>query len=301
MTWKNISRTLLMKLSAEEEVSSLHYLVLLAFDKVDSAPLKLSLSLGCAEWEVCDSNTGSVVATENTGSDVVGMENEDSDGDGTAKQKSVLMPMANWPPVGAIHVETSNYVAPLQFQRLGVQVAISLDILILRSIGQLIRKAKKFNIHSQLIYSTDNGEILWVHIFGCKRLSSISRKLDASGSNTWDMGMGFKKAPSNELLECSKDHVINDVPGPNKRVDEVFPRDLSGRMENLLEIQKETDIPEYVGLKMLLGIDNRFKKQTKILDSEDSEEDMAISSSRCLISRRRLDSIKCSPELLQIL
>ncbi|GKA36865.1 hypothetical protein Tco_0723430 [Tanacetum coccineum] len=35
------------------------------------------------EWEVCDSNTGSVVATENTGSDVVGMENEDSDGDGT--------------------------------------------------------------------------------------------------------------------------------------------------------------------------------------------------------------------------
>ncbi|GJS10436.1 hypothetical protein Tco_1375900 [Tanacetum coccineum] len=39
--------------------------------------------LGCAEWEVCDSNTGSVVATENTGSNVVGMENEDSDGDGT--------------------------------------------------------------------------------------------------------------------------------------------------------------------------------------------------------------------------
>ncbi|GJS36840.1 hypothetical protein Tco_0535222 [Tanacetum coccineum] len=38
---------------------------------------------GCAEWEVCDSNTGSVVATENTGSNVVGMENEDSDGDGT--------------------------------------------------------------------------------------------------------------------------------------------------------------------------------------------------------------------------
>ncbi|GJQ91487.1 hypothetical protein Tco_0002626 [Tanacetum coccineum] len=38
---------------------------------------------GCAEWEVCDSNTGSVVATENTGSDVVGMENEDSVGDGT--------------------------------------------------------------------------------------------------------------------------------------------------------------------------------------------------------------------------
>ncbi|GKG62448.1 hypothetical protein Tco_0634221, partial [Tanacetum coccineum] len=32
---------------------------------------------------VCDSNTGSVVAIENTGSDVVGMENEDSDGDGT--------------------------------------------------------------------------------------------------------------------------------------------------------------------------------------------------------------------------
>ncbi|GKA89205.1 hypothetical protein Tco_0811017 [Tanacetum coccineum] len=35
------------------------------------------------KWEVCDSNTGSVVATENTGSNVVGMENEDSDGDGT--------------------------------------------------------------------------------------------------------------------------------------------------------------------------------------------------------------------------
>ncbi|GJS72750.1 hypothetical protein Tco_0705591 [Tanacetum coccineum] len=34
-------------------------------------------------WEVCDSNTGSVVATENTGSDVVGMEKVDSDGDGT--------------------------------------------------------------------------------------------------------------------------------------------------------------------------------------------------------------------------
>ncbi|GKE16272.1 hypothetical protein Tco_1423849, partial [Tanacetum coccineum] len=38
---------------------------------------------GCAEWEVCDSNTGSVVATKNTGSNVVGMENEDSNGDGT--------------------------------------------------------------------------------------------------------------------------------------------------------------------------------------------------------------------------
>ncbi|GJW07106.1 reverse transcriptase domain-containing protein [Tanacetum coccineum] len=37
----------------------------------------------CPQWEVCDSNTGSVVATENTGSNVVGMENEDSDGDGT--------------------------------------------------------------------------------------------------------------------------------------------------------------------------------------------------------------------------
>ncbi|GJV66330.1 hypothetical protein Tco_1477158 [Tanacetum coccineum] len=35
-------------------------------------------------WEsFVTSNTGSVVATENTGSDVVGMENEDSDGDGT--------------------------------------------------------------------------------------------------------------------------------------------------------------------------------------------------------------------------
>ncbi|GKG13633.1 hypothetical protein Tco_0350593, partial [Tanacetum coccineum] len=34
-------------------------------------------------WEVCDSNTGSVVAIENTGSNVVGMEYEDSDSDGT--------------------------------------------------------------------------------------------------------------------------------------------------------------------------------------------------------------------------
>ncbi|GJZ05915.1 IKI3-like protein [Tanacetum coccineum] len=39
---------------------------------------------GCVEWEwEVDSNTGSVVATENTGSNVVGMENEESDGDGT--------------------------------------------------------------------------------------------------------------------------------------------------------------------------------------------------------------------------
>ncbi|GJZ37264.1 reverse transcriptase domain-containing protein [Tanacetum coccineum] len=37
----------------------------------------------CPQWEVYDSYTGSVVATENTGSNVVGMENEDSDGDGT--------------------------------------------------------------------------------------------------------------------------------------------------------------------------------------------------------------------------
>ncbi|GJZ67402.1 hypothetical protein Tco_0630642 [Tanacetum coccineum] len=198
---------------------------------------------------------------------------------------SVLMPMANWPPIGAIHVETSNYVAPLQ-----------------------------------LIYSTDNREILRVHIFvtgrvttksylfsfdvvlmelitGCKRLSGISRKLDASGSNTWDMDMGFKKAPSNELLECSKDHIMNDVPGPNKRVDEVLPRDLGGRIENLLEVQKETDIPEYVGSKRLLGIDHRFKKQTKILDSEDSEEEKAISSSRRLISRRRLIGIYAGKEV----
>ncbi|GJR27787.1 hypothetical protein Tco_1104019 [Tanacetum coccineum] len=41
------------------------------------------IPLHCPKWEVCDSNTGSVVATENTGSNVVGMENEDSDGDGT--------------------------------------------------------------------------------------------------------------------------------------------------------------------------------------------------------------------------
>ncbi|GKA88927.1 hypothetical protein Tco_0810739, partial [Tanacetum coccineum] len=33
-------------------------------------------------WEVCDSNTGSVVAIENTSSDVVGMENEEPDDDG---------------------------------------------------------------------------------------------------------------------------------------------------------------------------------------------------------------------------
>ncbi|GKC16001.1 probable pectinesterase 15 [Tanacetum coccineum] len=38
----------------------------------------------------------------------------------------------------------------VKFQRPGVQVAISLDILILHSIGQLIRKVEKFNIHSRL-------------------------------------------------------------------------------------------------------------------------------------------------------
>ncbi|GJZ05875.1 hypothetical protein Tco_0539668 [Tanacetum coccineum] len=49
-----------------------------------------SLPMFHTQWEVCDSNTGSVVAIENTGSDVVGMENEDSDGDGTVRisQKS---------------------------------------------------------------------------------------------------------------------------------------------------------------------------------------------------------------------
>ncbi|GJZ70898.1 hypothetical protein Tco_0634749 [Tanacetum coccineum] len=41
-----------------------------------------SCGLSVESWEVCDSNTGSVVATENTGSNVVRMENEDSDGDG---------------------------------------------------------------------------------------------------------------------------------------------------------------------------------------------------------------------------
>ncbi|GKE68331.1 hypothetical protein Tco_1526403, partial [Tanacetum coccineum] len=71
------------------------------------------------------------------------------------------------------------------------------------------------------------------------------------------MDMGFKKTPSNELLECGKDYVMNDVPGPNKRVDEVLPRDLGGRMENLLEVQKETDIPELelVPLSLLISGD----------------------------------------------
>ncbi|GJS78572.1 hypothetical protein Tco_0728453 [Tanacetum coccineum] len=43
----------------------------------------LSLIAGIIEWEVCDSNTGSVIATENTGSDVVRMENEEPDDEGT--------------------------------------------------------------------------------------------------------------------------------------------------------------------------------------------------------------------------
>ncbi|GJZ83885.1 hypothetical protein Tco_0649058 [Tanacetum coccineum] len=82
------------------------------------------------------------------------------------------------------------------------------------------------------------------------------------------MDMGFKKTPSNELLECGKDYVMNDVPGPNKRVDEVLPRDLGGRMENLLEVQKETDIPEYVGLKRILGTGRKLCAG-KSIQSED--------------------------------
>ncbi|GJW93342.1 hypothetical protein Tco_0173014 [Tanacetum coccineum] len=211
---------------------------------------------------------------------------------GLGQASSVLMPMANWPPVGAIHVETSNYVAPLQFQRPGVQVSISLDILILRSIGQLIRKAEKFNIHSQKIlrrnptrrqYGIDLDTLFpqvvmkWKAFQLKSRLSGISRKLDASDQTHGNMGKVMER-----LAQKSASYFFVDVPGPNKRVDEVFPRDLGGRMENLLEVQKETDIPEH------LQTDNRFKKQTKILDSEDSEEEKAISSSRRLISRRRL-------------
>ncbi|GJW84974.1 hypothetical protein Tco_0158119 [Tanacetum coccineum] len=52
-----------------------------------------------------------------------------------------------------------------------------------------------------------------------------------------------------------KVNLQKDVPGLNKRFDDVFPRDLGVRMENLLEVQKETDIPEYVvGSKRLLRI-----------------------------------------------
>ncbi|GJR57554.1 reverse transcriptase domain-containing protein [Tanacetum coccineum] len=57
-------------------------------------------------------------------------------------------------------------------------------------------------------------------------------------------------------------------------------RDLGVRMENLLEVQKETDISEYVvGSKRLLRIGRK---------REDSEEEKARSSSRRSISRRRL-------------
>nr|GFB89282.1 hypothetical protein [Tanacetum cinerariifolium] len=73
----------------------------------------------------------------------------------------------------------------------------------------------------------------------------VGGKLDMSRSKTRDRDMGLKRVPSNESLECSKDHVMNEVPGPTKRVDDVLPRDLGERMENLLEVQKETDIPEY--------------------------------------------------------
>ncbi|GJX62948.1 hypothetical protein Tco_0295848 [Tanacetum coccineum] len=56
----------------------------------------------------------------------------------------------------------------------------------------------------------------------------------------------------------------DEFPIKNLTIQKIL-RDLGGRMENLLEVQKETDIPD-----------------------EDSEEEKAISSSRRLISQRRL-------------
>ncbi|GJW77423.1 MAK10-like protein [Tanacetum coccineum] len=47
------------------------------------APRSYSVLLQIRKFGITAGNSGSVVATENTGSDVVGMENEDSDGDGT--------------------------------------------------------------------------------------------------------------------------------------------------------------------------------------------------------------------------
>nr|GEX96219.1 protein like COV 1-like [Tanacetum cinerariifolium] len=114
--------------------------------------------------------------------------------------------------------------------------------------------------------------------------------------------MGLKRVPSNESLECSKDHVMNvknsdhdqhtkrpiirskklclsnknlqkEVPGPTKRVDDVLPGHLGERMENLLEVQKETDIPEYaVGSKRLSGIGRKVSpdasaSNTRVIDT----------------------------------
>ncbi|GKD28709.1 hypothetical protein Tco_1239487, partial [Tanacetum coccineum] len=130
----------------------------------------------------------------------------------------------------------------------------------------------------------------------------IGRKLDVSGSKTRDRDMGLKRVPSNESLECSKDHVMNvknsdhdqhtkrpiisskklclsnknlqkEVPG--KRVDDVLPRDLGERMENLLEVQKETDIPEYaVGSKRLSGISRKVSLDASASNTRVSDTGM---------------------------
>nr|GEY39295.1 probable ubiquitin-conjugating enzyme E2 37 [Tanacetum cinerariifolium] len=176
----------------------------------------------------------------------------------------------------------------------------------------------------------------------------IGGKLDVSGSKTRDRDMGLKRAPSNESLECRKDHVMNvknsDHDQHTKRLI-ISSKKLCLSNKNL---QKETDIPEYaVGSKRLSGIGRKVsldasasntrvidmgmntappnKSQNQepnqdskppavsskklsersdediseqegsgdsesviVLDSEDSEEETARSSSRRLISQRRL-------------
>ncbi|PWA90816.1 ubiquitin-conjugating enzyme/RWD-like protein [Artemisia annua] len=126
----------------------------------------------------------------------------------------------------------------------------------------------------------------------------------ASGPNTRDRDMGLKKASSNESLECSKDHVMKaknsdhgqhtkrpiisskklclsnknlhkEVPDPTKRLDDVMPRDLGAQMENLLHVQKETDMPEYtVGSKRLSGISRKLSLDASGLNTRNRDMGM---------------------------
>ncbi|GJY84999.1 hypothetical protein Tco_0499025 [Tanacetum coccineum] len=67
-----------MKNNVPQIVITVHYLIFHLH-----CPRFILVLLQIRKFSITAGKSGSVVATENTGSDVVGMENEDSDGDGT--------------------------------------------------------------------------------------------------------------------------------------------------------------------------------------------------------------------------